>query len=50
MLAQLRDHLREEGMTRIDCGCHRDNEGAWRFYQRLGFVSARRRAARAALA
>jgi GNAT superfamily N-acetyltransferase len=38
MLAQLRDHLREEGMTRIDCGCHRDNEGAWRFYERLGFV------------
>jgi GNAT superfamily N-acetyltransferase len=38
MLAQLRDHLREEGMTRIDCGCHRDNEGAWRFYARLGFV------------
>jgi ribosomal protein S18 acetylase RimI-like enzyme len=39
MLAQLRDHLREEGMTRIDCGCHRDNESAWRFYERLGFVS-----------
>lgn len=38
MLAQLRDHLRDEGVTRIDCGCHRDNEGAWRFYQRLGFV------------
>ena len=38
MLSQLRDHLRVEGMTRIDCGCHRDNEGAWRFYQRLGFV------------
>ena len=38
MLAQLRDHLRAEGMTRIDCGCHRDNEGAWRFYERLGFV------------
>jgi len=39
MLAQLRDHLREEGMTRIDCGCHRGNDGAWRFYRRLGFVS-----------
>ena len=38
MLAQLRDHLREEEITRIDCGCHRDNEGAWRFYARLGFV------------
>jgi len=39
MLAQLRDHLRGEGMTRIDCGCHRANERAWRFYQRLGFVA-----------
>ena len=38
MLVQLRDHLREEGMTRIDCGCHRHNESAWRFYERLGFV------------
>lgn len=38
MLASLRDHLREEGITRIDCGCHRDNEGAWRFYARMGFV------------
>jgi ribosomal protein S18 acetylase RimI-like enzyme len=38
MLAQLRDHLREDGMTRIDCGCHRDNQGAWRFYERMGFV------------
>ncbi|MFO1313425.1 MAG: GNAT family N-acetyltransferase, partial [Burkholderiales bacterium] len=37
MLSQLREHLRDEGMTRIDCGCHRDNEGAWRFYERLGF-------------
>ena len=37
MLAALRVHLQEEGMTRIDCGCHRDNEGAWRFYERLGF-------------
>lgn len=38
MLAQLSEHLREEGMTRIDCGCHRDNRRAWRFYERLGFV------------
>jgi ribosomal protein S18 acetylase RimI-like enzyme len=37
MLGALREHLRAEGITRIDCGCHRDNEGAWRFYQRLGF-------------
>ncbi len=48
MLAALRDHLRAEGMTRIDCGCHRANEGAWRFYERLGFRAARRRAACAA--
>ena len=26
-----------KGITRIDCGCHRDNEGAWRFYERMGF-------------
>jgi ribosomal protein S18 acetylase RimI-like enzyme len=38
MLTQLCDHLREEGATRIDCGCHRANEGAWRFYERLGFA------------
>jgi ribosomal protein S18 acetylase RimI-like enzyme len=37
MLAALAAHLRDEGMTRIDCGCHRDNERAWRFYERLGF-------------
>lgn len=37
MLRALRAHLLEEGMSRIDCGCHRDNEGAWRFYERLGF-------------
>jgi len=37
MLRALREHLRAEGMSRIDCGCHRDNEGAWRFYERLGF-------------
>jgi ribosomal protein S18 acetylase RimI-like enzyme len=37
MLAALRGHLRTEGMSRIDCGCHRANEGAWRFYERLGF-------------
>jgi ribosomal protein S18 acetylase RimI-like enzyme len=38
MLTQLRDYLRDEGATRVDCGCHRDNTGAWRFYERLGFV------------
>jgi ribosomal protein S18 acetylase RimI-like enzyme len=37
MLAALREHLRQSGITRIDCGCHRDNEGAWRFYERMGF-------------
>lgn len=37
LLGALKDHLRAEGMTRIDCACHRDNEGAWRFYERLGF-------------
>jgi ribosomal protein S18 acetylase RimI-like enzyme len=37
MLAALADHLRARGITRIDCACHRDNVGAWRFYERLGF-------------
>lgn len=37
MLAALARNLRREGMSRIDCGCHRANEGAWRFYARLGF-------------
>ena len=37
MLADLATFLRREGMTRIDCGCHRANAGAWRFYERLGF-------------
>ena len=30
-------HLREGGVARIDTACHRDNAGAWRFYERLGF-------------
>ena len=38
MLAALIAHLRAMGVTRIDCGCHRENEGAWRFYERLGFA------------
>jgi RimJ/RimL family protein N-acetyltransferase len=29
--------LRARGITRIDTACHRDNAGAWRFYERLGF-------------
>lgn len=37
MLSALRDALRREGATRIDCGCHRANDGAWRFYEREGF-------------
>jgi GNAT superfamily N-acetyltransferase len=37
MLAALCDDLRERGAARIDTACHRDNEGAWRFYARLGF-------------
>jgi ribosomal protein S18 acetylase RimI-like enzyme len=37
MLAALFDALRAEGITRVDCGCHRDNAGAWRFYEQLGF-------------
>ncbi len=37
MLAALIGRLRARGVTRIDCGCHRDNEGAWRFYERMGF-------------
>lgn len=38
MLDALAGALRAEGVTRIDCGCHRDNGGAWRFYARRGFV------------
>ncbi len=37
MLAALMQHLRAQGIARIDCGCHRDNAGAWRFYERMGF-------------
>ena len=39
MLAALCDELRGRGITRIDTACHRDNIGAWRFYERLGFRS-----------
>jgi len=38
MLNALWTHLRAEGMSRVDCACHRSNEGAWRFYERLGFL------------
>lgn len=38
MLAALAQALRAEGVMRIDCGCHRDNARAWRFYERLGFA------------
>jgi ribosomal protein S18 acetylase RimI-like enzyme len=37
MLSALMRHLRERDIARIDSGCHRDNAGAWRFYERLGF-------------
>jgi ribosomal protein S18 acetylase RimI-like enzyme len=37
MLAALVTHLSALGVTRIDCACHRDNGGAWRFYEGLGF-------------
>lgn len=37
MLHALAATLRGEGVTRIDSSCHRDNAGAWRFYERLGF-------------
>jgi RimJ/RimL family protein N-acetyltransferase len=29
--------LRARGFGRIDTACHRDNDGAWRFYERLGY-------------
>jgi ribosomal protein S18 acetylase RimI-like enzyme len=38
MLASLKAHLPKIGVSRIDTACHRDNRGAWRFYQRLGFL------------
>jgi ribosomal protein S18 acetylase RimI-like enzyme len=37
MLRELAAYLADRDVTRIDCGCHRDNAGAWRFYERLGF-------------
>ena len=37
LIETLAAHLRSDGVTRIDTACHRDNVGAWRFYERLGF-------------
>jgi GNAT superfamily N-acetyltransferase len=37
MLEALAAHLRARGVGRIDTACHRDNAGAWRFYERLGY-------------
>jgi ribosomal protein S18 acetylase RimI-like enzyme len=37
MLGALCEALRADGIARIDTACHRDNQGAWRFYSRLGF-------------
>ena len=37
MIEALSAHLTAQGITRVDCGCHRANTGAWRFYERLGF-------------
>lgn len=39
MLEALFAELARRGISRIDSGCHRDNAGAWRFYERLGFRS-----------
>jgi len=37
MLDALAAHLRADGVGRIDTACHRENTGAWRFYERLGY-------------
>jgi ribosomal protein S18 acetylase RimI-like enzyme len=37
MLDALARHLADRGVGRIDTACHRENQGAWRFYARLGF-------------
>jgi len=37
MLEALAVHVAAQGIARIDCGCHRANAGAWRFYERMGF-------------
>jgi len=37
MLDALVARLRSAGTARIDTACHRENAGAWRFYERHGF-------------
>ena len=37
MLHALEGELRCERIGRIDCGCHRANIDAWRFYERHGY-------------
>ena len=37
MLNALVESLRQRGVGRIDTACHRDNVGAWRFYEAHGF-------------
>ncbi|HKU86310.1 MAG TPA: GNAT family N-acetyltransferase [Casimicrobiaceae bacterium] len=37
MVEALANHLRKNGIGRIDTACHRGNAGAWRFYARLGY-------------
>jgi ribosomal protein S18 acetylase RimI-like enzyme len=37
LLRTLAAKLQRDGVKRIDTACHRDNTGAWRFYERLGF-------------
>jgi GNAT superfamily N-acetyltransferase len=37
MLAALAQRLRAAGVGRIDTACHRENAGAWRFYERQGY-------------
>ena len=38
MLEHLKEHLRNESVTRIDVAVHKDNPEAKRFYEKLGFV------------
>jgi RimJ/RimL family protein N-acetyltransferase len=37
MLGALATRLATDGVGRIDTACHRDNDGAWRFYAARGF-------------
>ena len=38
MIEQLKEHLREQSIMRIDVAVHVDNPEAKRFYEKLGFV------------